>query len=97
MFKYIEAMIARPHITSTIIWILNISIGVVGYLYNLEIPQLIILVLLSLSTTLISYVKGLRAGRLFSVLEFKKNVVEYRNRDFSKEDEEIAYHREDNL
>ena len=89
MIKYLEYIISRPRITTSLIIIANSSIGVIGYyIYNLNIEQIIILCILSVSTTFISYVKGVKAGRLFSSLEFKKDVVEYRrNRNFKKEDD----------
>ena len=91
-------MISRPRITTTLIVLTNSAIGVIGYyIYNLEISQLIIIGLLSLTTTLISYVKGLRAGRLFSVLEFKKDVVKYRNRDFEQAEKEIAFYSDETI
>ena len=99
MIKYLEYIISRPNITTTLIILTNSILCIVGYYgYNLNIKQLIVVCLLSITTTLISYVKGLRAGSLFSVLEFKKDVVDYRkNRDFTKEEKEIMYHKEDNL
>ena len=99
MIKYLEYIISRPNITTTLIILTNSILCIVGYYgYNLNIKQLIVVCLLSITTTLISYVKGLRAGRLFSVLEFKKDVVDYsKKRDFTKEYKEIMYHKEDNL
>ena len=99
MIKYLEYIISRPRITTTLILLINSVIGVIGYYsYNLNIKQIIILCILSVSTTFISYVKGVKAGRLFSSLEFKKDVVEYRRtRDFKKEDKEIAYYSDETI